>query len=122
MMERRPLDMPADEFRELGHRLVDQIAAHLASMPDGPVMREEAPAVVRSALCAARTLPEQGAAPDELLTRAANLLFDHSIFNGHPRFLGYITSSPAPVGVLGDLLASAVNQNMGAWHLSPMAT
>src|SRR5262249_61195197 len=43
-------------------------------------------------------------------------------FAGHPRFFGYITSSPAPVGALGDLLASAVNANVGAWRLAPMAT
>jgi len=58
----------------------------------------------------------------QVLDRAATLLFDHSLFNGHPRFFGYITSSPAPIGALGDLLASAVNQNVGAWRLSPMAT
>ena len=37
------------------------------------------------------------------------LLFDHSLFNGHPRFYGYITSSAAPIGMLAELLAAAVN-------------
>ena len=60
--------------------------------------------------------------PRALLERATELLFEHSLFNGHPRFFGYITSSPAPIGVLGDLLAAAINQNVGAWRLSPMAT
>jgi glutamate/tyrosine decarboxylase-like PLP-dependent enzyme len=36
--------------------------------------------------------------------------------------MGYITSSAAPVGMLGDLLASAVNANVGAWVLSPVAS
>jgi aromatic-L-amino-acid decarboxylase len=49
-------------------------------------------------------------------------MVDHSLFNGHPRFFGYITSSPSPLGALGDLLASAVNQNVSAWKLAPMAT
>jgi glutamate/tyrosine decarboxylase-like PLP-dependent enzyme len=57
-----------------------------------------------------------------MLEETARLLFDHSLFNGHPRFLGYITSSPAPIGMLGDLLAAAVNPNCGAWTLSPGAT
>ena len=57
-----------------------------------------------------------------LLEKAAHLLFDHSLFNGHPRFFGYITSSPAPIGMLGDLLAAAVNANAGAWRLAPMAS
>jgi glutamate/tyrosine decarboxylase-like PLP-dependent enzyme len=41
---------------------------------------------------------------------------------GHPRFLGYIVGAPAPIGALADLLASAVNPNVGGWHLSPMAS
>jgi aromatic-L-amino-acid decarboxylase len=36
--------------------------------------------------------------------------------------LGYITSSAAPIGALGDLLASTVNPNVGNWTISPMAT
>ncbi|MGB6688950.1 MAG: pyridoxal-dependent decarboxylase [Terracidiphilus sp.] len=46
----------------------------------------------------------------------------HSLFNGHPRFWGYITSSAAPIGALADLLAAAVNPNVGAWALSPIAS
>jgi glutamate/tyrosine decarboxylase-like PLP-dependent enzyme len=47
---------------------------------------------------------------------------DHSLLNGHPKFFGYITSSPAPIGALADLLAATVNPNVGANILSPMAT
>jgi glutamate/tyrosine decarboxylase-like PLP-dependent enzyme len=49
-------------------------------------------------------------------------MFENSLLNGHPRFWGYITSSAAPIGALGDLLASAVNPNLGGWSLSPMAS
>ncbi|MGV7223301.1 MAG: pyridoxal phosphate-dependent decarboxylase family protein [Nitrospinales bacterium] len=49
-------------------------------------------------------------------------MFEHSLFNGHPRFWGYITSSAAPIGALADLLTAAVNPNVGAWLLSPMAS
>jgi glutamate/tyrosine decarboxylase-like PLP-dependent enzyme len=35
--------------------------------------------------------------------------------------MGYITSSAAPIGALGDLLAASVNANVGGWELSPMA-
>src|SRR5205823_12317375 len=31
-------------------------------------------------------------------------------------------AAPAPIGVLGDFVASARNPNMGAWTLSPAAT
>jgi aromatic-L-amino-acid decarboxylase len=117
-----PLEMTALEFRAAGYRLVDQIAEWLDAMPNGPVVRDESPADVRRALGADCGLPESGSDAQTLLDEAARLVFDHSLFNGHPRFFGYITSSPAPIGALGDLLASAVNQNVGAWRLAPMST
>ena len=115
------LEMAPTEFRELGHRLVDRIAAFLGELPERPVTPGEEPAHVRS-LLGRDPLPETGAAPAELLDDAWRLLLDHSLFNGHPRFAGYVTSSAAPIGVLGDFLASALNPNCGAWILSPMAT
>src|SRR5690606_145 len=67
-------------------------------------------------------LPENGASAAEILSKASDLLLNHSLLNGHPKFLGYITSSPAPIGALADLLASTVNPNVGAQLLSPIAT
>ncbi|MGB6191643.1 MAG: pyridoxal-dependent decarboxylase, partial [Terracidiphilus sp.] len=117
-----PLAMSSAEFRTLGTQLVERIADFLDSIPERPVTPAESPAAVRDLLQAQRTLPESGTDPAQLLDRAAELLFDHSLFNAHPRFWGYVTSSPAPIGMLGDLLASAVNPNVGAWLLSPMAS
>ena len=45
-----PLAMDAATFRKLGHRLVDQLAEFLESLPLGPVTRDESPSVVRDAL------------------------------------------------------------------------
>jgi len=115
------LEMSSEAFRAIGHELVDRIAAHLEVMPHGPVRPDESASAVRRALDSERRLPENGCEPQALLARAADLLFEHSLFNGHPRFWGYITSSASPVGVLGDFLASAVNQNCGSWTLAPMA-
>ena len=117
-----PLAMDAATFRALGHRLVDQIADFLESLPLGPVTRDESPSAVRDALDLTGRLPESGVDPGPLLERTAQLLFDHSLFNGHPRFFGYITAPPAPIGILADFLAAAVNPNVGAWLLSPAAT
>jgi glutamate/tyrosine decarboxylase-like PLP-dependent enzyme len=36
--------------------------------------------------------------------------------------MGYITSSAAPIGALAELLAAAVNSNVGAWELAPAAS
>jgi aromatic-L-amino-acid/L-tryptophan decarboxylase len=117
-----PLAMTPGEFRAIGHQLVDLVAERLAAVPDGPLTRSESPAQVRAVLDADRSLPATGEAAGPLLGETAERLFDHSLFNGHPRFFGYITSSPAPIGMFGDFLAAALNQNVGAWGLSPLAT
>jgi aromatic-L-amino-acid decarboxylase len=117
-----PLEMAEDQFRSLGHDLVDRVAGFRASIRSYPVTAATSPEEVRACLDAARVLPEQGRDAGALLCEAAGLLFEHSLFNGHPRFYGYITSSAAPIGMLADLLAAAVNANVGAWKLVPMAT
>jgi aromatic-L-amino-acid/L-tryptophan decarboxylase len=115
-----PLEMSPEEFRALGHRLVDQVAEFLQSLPTRRVSPGESPKEVRAILGDSR-LPEQGAAPELLLEEAAKLLIEHSLFNGHPRFMGFITSPAAPLGALGELLSAAVNPNVGGWILAPMA-
>lgn len=116
-----PLEMNPSEFRKVGHQLVERIAEFLCSLPNCPVAPHASPSVVREAL-GMGSLPEQGTEAKDLLEEAAQLLFEYSTFNGHPRFMGVITSSAAPIGALGDLLAAAVNPNVGGWFSSPMAT
>jgi glutamate/tyrosine decarboxylase-like PLP-dependent enzyme len=113
--------MSGEEFRRLGYQLVDRIAGFLDSLPSRPVTTGETPEEIRSHL-GDGPLPDAGAPADALLTQATDLLFDHSLLNGHPRFMGYITSSAAPIGALADLLAATVNPNGGGWNLSPMAS
>jgi aromatic-L-amino-acid/L-tryptophan decarboxylase len=117
-----PLTMPPDEFRRLGHALIDEISDFMAGLPARPVVPNGGVAELRALLGAESPLPAHGSPPGPLLREAASLLFDNSTFNAHPRFFGYITAPPAPIGVLGDLLAAAVNPNVGSWILGPMAT
>jgi aromatic-L-amino-acid decarboxylase len=121
--ERRnaPLEMTPEEFRALGYRLVDHLAEFLGSLPSRPVSPGESPRQIRTIL-GDSPLPEKGSPPGPLLEDAVRLLVEHSLFNGHPRFMGFVTSPPAPLGALGELLASAVNPNCGGWVLSPMAS
>jgi aromatic-L-amino-acid decarboxylase len=109
-------------FRRLGHELVDRIADHNHSLSSAPVTSAADQQAVREALDGIVSDRVSGTAPEALLSGITDVLLEHSLFNGHPRFWGYITSSPAPLGVLGDLLASAVNANVGAWILAPVAT
>jgi len=91
-----PLEVSAHDFRLLGHQLVDRLADWLDEI--------------------------QGSSLFGLLPATTELILDHSLYNGHPRFFGYITSSAAPVGALADMLAASVNPNVGAWNLSPIAS
>jgi len=116
-----PLDLPPDEFRKLGHALVERIATHLEDVSGGRITPGDAPGDIRE-LIVQGSLPEKGVDPGTLLEWASELLFTHSLFNLHPKFWGYITGSPAPLGMLGDLLAASVNPNVGAYVLSPVAT
>lgn len=116
-----PLEMTPAEFRKAGYRLIDQVAELLCTLPGRPVAPNETPASLR-ALPGSYSLPEHGRDASSLLDEATDLLFNHSTFNGHPRFMGFITSSAAPIGALGDLLAAALNANVGSSLLAPMAT
>ena len=119
---RTPIELDAQEFRKIGHQLIDDVADLLASMRERPLTSQETATEIRDALGADAPLPEEGTAAAALLREATDLLVDHSLYNGHPRFFGYISSGAAPIGILADLLASAINPNVGSWTLSPMAT
>ena len=117
-----PIAMDRETFRALGHRLVDQLAGLLESVPARRVTPASTPFEIREALNLTGPLPEEGTDAAALLEDTTRQLFEHSLFNAHPKFFGYITSSPAPIGMLGDFLSSALNANVGAWTLAPVAT
>lgn len=116
-----PVNISKTEFRKIGHDLIDTISDFLETIDERPVTTGESPEQLQKIL-GASSIPDDGIPPSELLSVATDLLISHSLFNGHPKFLGYITSSPAPIGILADLLATSVNPNVGANILSPMAT
>lgn len=105
----------------MGHQLVDDVASFLGDIRNRPVTPGKKPSEIR-ALVGEGGLPKNGSDPASILRDATGLLFDNSTFNGHPRFYGYITASPAPIGILAEMLAATVNPNVGAWTLSPAAT
>jgi len=117
-----PIEMSPGEFRAAGHALVDRIADLLATMRERQVTAGRSVHEVRTLVSAFGDMPVDGADAATIIDEAAELLTANSLYNGHPRFLGYITASPAPIGMLADLLAAAVNPNVGAWTLSPVAS
>ena len=120
-MRTRPLELDPETFRALGHRLVDRLAGFLEELPSRRVHPGESAAALRARLGGGR-VPETGSDPAAILDEAVDLLLHHSVLNGHPRFMGYITSSAAPLGALADLLTATVNPNCGSFGLSPIGT
>ena len=102
-----PPAMDPDAFRRLAHAAVDLIADHLGGMREGPVFAPMTPAQ-RAALLE-RPLPDAGVAPETLLALVEREIFAHPMGNGHPRFFGWVNSPPAPIGIVADFLAAALD-------------
>jgi aromatic-L-amino-acid decarboxylase len=67
------------------------------------------------------SLPLEPQDPSAVLDQFARLAtFGRN--NGHPRMFGYVQSAPSFAGVIGDFLASALNQNVTSWRSAPSAT
>ena len=116
-----PVEITKDEFKKIGYQLIDSISHFIHTINEKPVTTGETPKQIQTVLGNA-SLPEQGTSVLELVSKTSDLLLNHSLLNGHPKFFGYITSSPTPIGALADMLAATVNPNVGAHILSPMAT
>ena len=92
----------------------------LAGLRDLPVGRTETPAEVRAAVL--RDVPDEPLPTDELMAHLRGLVMDHSMYPGHPGFMAYVSGAGTAPGAVADLLAAALNQNVGGWMLSPAAT
>ncbi len=110
----------ADRARSFTERAVDLWTELLRRLPDLPVHPGEQPAQVRAAV--ARDVPNEPLPDDELFSYLREMVFEHSAFTGHPRFMGYITGAGTVPGAAADLLAAGVNMNVGGFALSPSAT
>ncbi|MEM8508633.1 MAG: pyridoxal-dependent decarboxylase [Bacteroidota bacterium] len=120
-IEENPLEIKKAEFIEIGHTLVNEIAEFIEHIEDIPITSGKSPKQLEEIL-GNQPLPQYGLPAKEVLFRGLNLLKHHSLFNGHPKFMGYITSSAAPISAFADFIASALNLNVGAQILSPIAT
>jgi glutamate/tyrosine decarboxylase-like PLP-dependent enzyme len=114
------LDWSPARVRALGRDAVDLWAEVIAGLRHRPIGRDEPPEAVRTALL--RNVPDEPLDTDELLSHLRELALEHSMYPGHPGFMAYISGSGTVPGAAADLLAAALNQNVGGWMLSPAAT
>jgi aromatic-L-amino-acid decarboxylase len=112
--------MPADEFRKAGHRLIDRIAEYIESIEDYPVLSEAKPGSILSLL--PDDPPEEGESFDIILDDFERIVLPGITHWNHPKFFAYFSSTGSGPGILGELLASALNVNAMLWKTSPSAT
>jgi hypothetical protein len=99
-----------DEFRELAHRITDDVVVYLRDIRQRPVWQ---PVPREIEATARRPLPEDGQPVDEVYEEFLSNVLPYNMGNIHPRFWGWVMGSGAPVGVLADFLASAMNTQLG---------
>lgn len=106
-----------DQFRQLGHKLVDRLAGYLNAATGGasmPVM----PRLTAEELVAAWP-PHFSAAPggrfDELVAR----LVAGSNHLHHPHFVGHQVAPSLPVAALAHLSVSLLNNSLAAFEMGP---
>ena len=105
-MNRAP-DLDAATLRRLAHAAVDLAIDHLVGVRDHPVFTPMADDERQALL--AQPLGDTGAAPDAILGLFRDTVLPHPMGNGHPRFFGWVNSPPAPLGVVAELVAAAMN-------------
>jgi aromatic-L-amino-acid/L-tryptophan decarboxylase len=67
-------------------------------------------------------LPHEPQSMEAILREVENNIFANSTLYLTPRFFGYINTGGNQAAILGELLASAVNQICAKWHFSPAAS
>src|SRR5262245_7657897 len=102
-----PPALDPEHFRRLAHAAVDLAADYLAGIGAAPVFQPMRPA--ERATLMQEPLDAAGLAPETVLERFRTAVLPHAMGNGHPRFFGWVNSPPAPIGIVADFLAAALN-------------
>ena len=116
----RDLDWDPKRAREIGERALDLWVEFLENLPGLPVGRRERAEEVRAAV--QLDVPDEPMPLDDLMAHLRSVVLEHSMYPGHPGFMAYVSGAGTVPGAAADLIAAAVNQNVGGWRLSPAAS
>lgn len=115
-----PGDMPAEEFREEGRRLVEWLAEYFQWSLENPVLSRARPGAIRAAL--PQGAPEEGEPFRRILEDFEKLLVPGLTQWNHPGYFAYFPCGFSTPGALADFLSTAVSQQAMLWRTSPAAT
>ncbi len=111
--------MDAKEFQTFGHKVVDLLSEYLENIEDKHVFPNADPKFINGLF--EEPLPDNPEPFEEVLQELEEKLLPYCTHVGHPGYMGLITPSPNPVGVIGDFICSALNQNLGVYSIGPSA-
>ena len=106
------LGLDSERFRQAGHRLVDRVADHWASLDSAPVVKEAHPSELASL---GGPLPMEPGDIDELLDQLACDALERMQNAGHPRFFARVPSPASFAGILGDWISTGFNAIAASW-------
>ena len=107
----------ADQHRRLGRAVTAILSEYAASLDSRKVTSPATPDDLKKLF--AEDFPETGTSLDQLLARFSADILPHAMQVPSPRYYGQFNPTPLPIGVWADALASALNQNAGAWRNGP---
>jgi len=111
------MPMTTEQFRQCGHQAIDWVADFLANPQCYPVLARVRPGELTDAL--PERGPEQGEPPERLLEDFERLILPAVTHWNHPGFMAYFANSASGPGILGELLAAALNGNGMLWKSCP---
>ena len=112
--------MNSEEFRRYGYQVVDWIANYLENIRDYPVLPSVKPGDLVDRL--PDSAPDHGEPMEAILADFEKLIIPGITHWNHPRFLAYFAISGSAPGILGEMLAAALNVNGMLWKSSPAVT
>jgi len=113
-MTQDPLALDAETMRTMGYQVVDMLVDRIGRMPADPVLRTATREEMEARL--GEPPPEEPRDFATLLRRLDTDVLPFGAHWDHPRFFAYIPGSGTWPAALGDLIASAVNIDSGAWR------
>ncbi|MFL6588947.1 MAG: pyridoxal phosphate-dependent decarboxylase family protein [Chthoniobacterales bacterium] len=113
-------DMPAEEFRQHLHAVADWIADYREKIAEHRISPTEKPGAIVRAL--PTTAPEQPEPLQRILAEVDSIIMPGVVHWAHPQFMGYFGCTTTAPGILGEMIAAALNVNAMTWRTSPVAT
>jgi glutamate/tyrosine decarboxylase-like PLP-dependent enzyme len=104
-------------LRALGHRMLDDMFDHLEHIRARPVW-QEMPAAARDHLRA--PLPRSPGSLEAAYRDLQQHVVPYTVGNPHPGFMGWVHGAGTPVGMLAEMMAGALNANVGGRNQAPV--